>query len=597
MIKLIRNKFIERRDPMKKKKLMPALTALCLIMNLILPIFKAHAAEENKVTLNFINGTISDGKVVYTSEGESSTGEIELVAKNDMNSYDSLAISENNMKIDLNEKEYYLKTTSKITVEDPSEILGAGSSTYNTLYIGETRFDVTSNPYIKLDTAQFSGILNIRLEKETGPPQTTSYPDNISIKATYDGVGIEVYLNSEKIGAESNKIEGIGKGYASGEINNLISIQLAFGDGNIGSVTVNNNKINIPEGTKDRLEFSITPASEYVIAVTKAKNSSSSDVPRTIIWDSDKTNNSSLKDDELLKNGSIEILDIKDKSGNSIGLDDVKQDTAKNNGWANVLPGYKVILKLKPDYGYQLTSIKINDETLTAKEEESTFEYTMPNTNVHLSGIFEKVDDKVKPETEKIKEGKIQIDESEIDSGSVVLSVSDAALTEEQTAKFKEKAEKYEISAFLGIRLDRVLYKGSETDVWSKELNDLKNEATITLKLEEKINGNEIKIIHEKSDGTFEIIPADYNASENTITFKTSSFSNYAIANKTATISNIENTENTANDGSDSGNSIIPKTGDNIIKYVIIFVLVALVLAGFLAYNQKKKLTNKEEEK
>lgn len=568
---------------MQKKKIMPALTALCLIMNLMFPIFKAYAAEKNEVTLNFTNGTITDGKVVYTSSDESSKGEIELVAKNNMDSYDSQAISENNMKIDLNEKDYYLKTASKISVENPDEIPGAAANTsYNTLYIGDTRFDVTSNPYVKLDTAQFSGTLNIRLQKESAP--SPSYPDNISIKATYDGSGMEVYLNTAKIGDES-KIEETGKGYASGEINNLISIQLAFGDGNIGSVTVNGEKINIPEGTKDRLEFSVAPASEYVIVVTKAKNSSSSDVPRTIIWDSDKNNNSSLKDNEILKNGSIEILDIKDKSGNSIGLNEVKQDTTKNNGWASILPGYKVILKLKPDYGYQLTSIKINDETLTAKEEESTFEYTMPDTNVHLSGIFEKVDNKVTADTEKVKEGKIEISESEIDSGSVVLSVSDAALTEEQTAKFKEKTEGYEISTFLGISLDKVVYKGTKNDVWSKKLNDLKNKATITLKLEEKINGNEIKIIHEKSDGTFEIIPADYNASENTITFKTSSFSNYAIASKTE--NNIESKENNKNENIE--NTVIPKTGDNIMKYAIIFVLVALILAGFLAYNQKKK--------
>lgn len=574
---------------MQKKKIMPALTALCLIMNLMFPIFKAYAAEKNEVTLNFTNGTITDGKVVYTSSGESSKGEIELVAKNNMDSYDSQAISENDMKIDLNEKDYYLKTASKISVENPDEIPGAAANTsYNALYIGDTRFDVTSNPYVKLDTAQFSGTLNIRLQKESAP--SPSYPDNISIKATYDGSGMEVYLNTAKIGDELNKIEETGKGYASGEINNLISIQLAFGDGNIGSVTVNGEKINIPEGTKDRLEFSVAPASEYVIVVTKAKNSSSSDVPRTIIWDSDKNNNSSLKDNEILKNGSIEILDIKDKSGNSIGLNEVKQDTTKNNGWASILPGYKVILKLKPDYGYQLTSIKINDETLTAKEEESTFEYTMPDTNVHLSGIFEKVDNKVTADTEKVKEGKIEISESEIDSGSVVLSVSDAALTEEQTAKFKEKTEGYEISTFLGISLDKVVYKGTENDVWSKKLNDLKNKATITLKLEEKINGNEIKIIHEKSDGTFEIIPADYNASENTITFKTSSFSNYAIASKTE--NNIESKENNKeenNNNKNIENTVIPKTGDNIMKYAIIFVLVALILAGFLAYNQKKK--------
>lgn len=142
----------------------------------------------------------------------------------------------------------------------------------------------------------------------------------------------------------------------------------------------------------------------------------------------------------------------------------------------------------------------------------------------------------------------------------------------------------------MGISLDKVVYKGTENDVWSKKLNDLKNKATITLKLEEKINGNEIKIIHEKSDGTFEIIPADYNASENTITFKTSSFSNYAIASKTE--NNIESKENNKeenNNNKNIENTVIPKTGDNIMKYAIIFVLVALILAGFLAYNQKKK--------
>ena len=174
---------------MQKKKIMPALTALCLIMNLMFPIFKAYAAEKNEVTLNFTDGTITDGKAVYTNSGESSKGEIELVAKNNMDNYDSQAISENNMKIDLNEKDYYLKTASKISVENPDEIPGAATNTsYNALYIGDTRFDVTSNPYVKLDTAQFSGTLNIRLQKESAP--SPSYPDNISIKSTYDGFGM-----------------------------------------------------------------------------------------------------------------------------------------------------------------------------------------------------------------------------------------------------------------------------------------------------------------------------------------------------------------------------------------------------------------------
>lgn len=116
-------------------------------------------------------------------------------------------------------------------------------------------------------------------------------------------------------------------------------------------------------------------------------------IPKTIIWDYDKTNNPDINDNELLKNGTIEILDVIDKDGSSVGLKNVNQDLKKNNGWASIVPGYKVILKLKPDYGYQLTSIKINNEKLVAGREQSTFEYIMPDTNVHISEIFEKTNE------------------------------------------------------------------------------------------------------------------------------------------------------------------------------------------------------------
>lgn len=302
----------------------------------------------------------------------------------------------------------------------------------------------------------------------------------------------------------------------------------------------------------------------------------SSNTPKTITWDSDKTNNPNIKDNELLKNGTIEILDIKDSNGNSVGLDNVNQDLKKNNGWAEIVPGSKVILKLKPDYGYQLAENSINDEKLVAGKEQSTFEYIMPDTNVRISGIFEKVEDKVNVESDKVKSGTIELGGEEIDSGSVVLSVNDVTLTKEQISNFEEKANGYEISSYLNINLDQVIYKGSATDVWTNELKELNNEATITLRLEEGVNGNEVVIVHEKHDGTYEIIPTTYNPETNTITFKTSSFSNYAIASKT--IDTI---------------STNPQTGDNIIMFIIIF---ALALTGILVtfiINKKRVKNNK----
>ena len=235
---------------------------------------------------------------------------------------------------------------------------------------------------------------------------------------------------------------------------------------------------------------------------------------------------------------------------------------------------YKVILRLKPDYGYQLTSIKINDQNLVAQKEQSVFEYIMPNTNVHLSGIFEKVDDIVKSELKDIKEGTIELGDSEIDSGSAVLSVSDSNLSEDQILNFQKAANGYKISSHFGIRLNQVLYKGTSDDVWSNELNDLNNDAVISLKLENGINGNEVVMVHEKHDGSYEIIPTSYDASSNTLTFKTSSFSNYAIAVK------------------EGSSDMIPQTGDDIVVYVILVTLAVALLIALLIFSRKKKVRN-----
>lgn len=565
---------------MNNKKIKTILCALCLLLNLILPMLKVNVYATGTIaTLKFgEENELVDGKIVYS--GGSQKGTIELVEKIDspIEDYKNLPITGKSMEIDLESKNYYLRATSSTIVEDPDDIWGIEDLSYNTLYIGKTEFNVSVNHYVNLDPAQFSGDLEILLMKKYANP-THEYPDDISINATYDGVGMTVRLNGERVGNESKQITGTGKGYASGNLNNLITIQLAFGDGIIGSIIVNGQKINIPEGIEEKFDFSVKPEKSYTIVVTKSKNPSSGNNSRTIIWESDRNHNTSLKDNELLKNGTTEILDIKDSDGNSIGLKNVRQDLEKNNGWADVKPGSKVIFKLKPDYGYQLTSIKINDEILVAKEKESTFEYTMPDTNVHLSGIFEKVDDQVKTESNKVKSGTIKLNGSEIDSGSMPLSVKDANLTENQITNFKEKAKGYEISSYLGINLDQILYKGTADDIWSNPLNDLNNPATVTLQLNAGINSNEIILIHENHDGTYEIIPTTYDSSKNTITFETSSFSNYAIANKS-----VDNAET-----GEKGDLIsVPKTGDSILRYVLPIALGFSALVVLLITKKKR---------
>ena len=515
---------------------------------------------------------INNGEKVGLDKTEdSSEAVIKIVGNKDENKAVMTLINTNENKSYNLDFEYTKYTGSKLTYtgtdyESGETIVGNPDEIFNEnggngkVVINEIRDDYYSRYFF-----------NCKLNLIAIPTQ------DIEIKGTYNGFGMEISLNGIRVGTESANISGVAKGYTTGNTKNKITIQLAYGDGNIGSVSINGKYMQLPSGTTDRVEFEVEPNTKYEINVVKSQDTSN--IPRTIIWDSDKTNNSSLKDSELLRNGTIEILDIKDPNGNSIGLNNVNQNLEKNNGWANILPGSKVILRLKPDYGYQLTSITINDEKLTPGKEQSTFEYIMPNTNVHISGIFEKVDDKVNTDSKKVKNGTIEIGNNEIDSGSVILSVNDVTLSKEQISNFEEKANGYKISTYLDINLAQVLYKGTPENVWKNELKELNNQAKIILKLEDGVDGNEVVIVHEKHDGTYEIIPTTYDKENNTITFVTTSFSNYAIASKNVTSVNNEKNKDIIN----------PKTGDNI-KIFGILISISILGIIILTVIRKKRM-------
>ena len=109
---------------------------------------------------------------------------------------------------------------------------------------------------------------------------------------------------------------------------------------------------------------------------------------------------------------------------------------------------------------------------------------------------------------------------------------------------------------------------------------------------------------------TVEVIDTTYDKTNHTITFNTASFSNYAIASKkTENTTNTENdnkgdntanteidnkVENTTNSQIDNkiDNTTNPQTGDNIIIFIIIFVLALTGILGIFI-NKKKVKNNK----
>ena len=94
------------------------------------------------------------------------------------------------------------------------------------------------------------------------------------------------------------------------------------------------------------------------------------------------------------------------------------------------------------------------------------------------------------------------------------------------------------------------------------------------------MEGNEAVVVHEKNDGTYEMIPTVYDASSNTVTFKTSSFSNYAVASKMDS--------QIVGDGTGNDSMNIPQTGDDILKYVLLIALALMVLGTVIVFKRQK---------
>lgn len=198
---------------------------------------------------------------------------------------------------------------------------------------------------------------------------------------------------------------------------------------------------------------------------------------------------------------------------------------------------FYINFEFKPDYGYQATHVRmteddpipLSDAGFSAAEAIRTFRFAVyPDAHTHFSVIFTATEDIVKANAASISEGGVELATGELDGGSAVLEVNEANVTNQ--GDFEEAAEGYVVSEYLDISLYNVFYKGNAEDVWSTPVENLDNPAEITLRLEDGINTENVKIVHEKDNGDFEVLPADYNPATQEITFSTSSFSNYAIA-------------------------------------------------------------------
>ena len=147
----------------------------------------------------------------------------------------------------------------------------------------------------------------------------------------------------------------------------------------------------------------------------------------------------------------------------------------------------------------------------------------------------------------------IQLAENEITSGNNRLTIKDAVLTQQQLEAFKIAAGDYHITGYFDIKLAQILYKNTVANLWVNNIETLKKPAKVSLQIEadwEPAN-SELAVIHEKKDGTYEIIPASFDVATKMVMFQTDGFSNYAIAYKKVETTTEDQTGATTEDPSE----------------------------------------------
>ncbi len=381
----------------------------------------------------------------------------------------------------------------------------------------------------------------------------------------------------------------------------------------VNKVVVNNVEYNVPIDYSNRadwlahydhqavgFELEVPYAESYDITIDTADTPGDEQVIGNFLWTNDeneKTDPEGRKNDAYIGHSHLEVVGVRCHITEN-DADDVffnveagepepegcvfeyEPDDEDHNYGSLVVPeGSEVTVRLKTEYGYQVTSFGINDNEI-AVDEGKVAEYTFGifRGNFHLGAVVEKTSDEVNASSSKIRSGSIKLGGEEIDEGTAMLTVGDADLTDEEKAQFQNEAGNYNISTYLDIDLDQIFYNGHGGYWKGAEMKELEQEAEISLVLEEGVDGNEVIIVHKKHDGSYELIPTTYNAATHTITFKTSSFSDYAIGSKTVAkpVSEVVSQVNTL---------------DNVLHYVAMFAACSILIIAVAFKNRSAKTT------
>lgn len=216
----------------------------------------------------------------------------------------------------------------------------------------------------------------------------------------------------------------------------------------------------------------------------------------------------------------------------------------KDGGHFAADPGAKITIKLTPDYGYQLSGVKLNGgATLEAQKDVSTFTFTMPDTSVHFKGIFTKSEDAVVTTGNTVKNAAIANGANATNSGNLELKVSDN--TNYNTAAATALVSDAVAAEAVDLSLNQVVSKGNGTN-WETGITEFEKPITLSLALKDYDANYDYTVVRNHNG---KLTALDTTAINGTVSFATNQFSTYVIVKKEKSKTPVYSTQANAGAG------------------------------------------------
>lgn len=319
----------------------------------------------------------------------------------------------------------------------------------------------------------------------------------------------------------------------------------------------------------------------------------------TITWGYDSK---TYGEDAYLEHGTARIIQI---NGTAPNTNDPYGNNVGDNRGGNLVvqPGDKVTVELKPDYRYQLKGVSLNGISLAAAKDVSTFTFTMPNTQIHFKGIFEKAEDTVDTSAAKeVTSASISNGANAAGSGNLQMTVADST-GYDMTAAQQKVAGAVSAQA-VELDLKQLVAKGNGTN-WEEQITEFTNPITLSLGIN-NYDANYDYVVVRDHNGTTTALPT--KVIDGKVTFETNQFSTYVIVKKEKTTadtstggSSHEDTKGNDNNSSDAQPAatqgvtqeldVVPKTGEGIATYIteimLLFGGILLITMGILLQRKR----------